>query len=264
MGLAIDTIAGRIGANVTSPTAVTMATGDSNAVRSFPFEAGAFLYQTWARTPADGTMRIRSPRMHDFVQGIRLRFNANDSRALLPERFAQRLFPQDELTLELAGTGAAETGVGVWLIYYRDLPGISAQLRTWEEIAPRIEDYVGQETSITTSATAGEWGPGDRLIADFDNLKANREYAVLGYTVDTPVAAVALRGSDTGNLRVGGPGEVDSIQTRDFFVRLSVEHGTPAIPVFNSANREAILVDAVTNAASVAVNITWVMALLSV
>jgi len=53
-----------------------------------------------------------------------------------------------------------------------------------------------------------------------------------------------MRGADVGNLGLGGPGnEVIRELTRKWFLWLSEETGLPLIPVFNSANKGAILID---------------------
>jgi len=69
---------------------------------------------------------------------------------------------------------------------------------------------------------------------------------VLGMTTDTECAAVCLRGPDTGNLRVSVPGEPDLTEdTMWWFRELSWHYNLPLIPVINSANKGATLIDCV-------------------
>ncbi|PYQ92464.1 MAG: hypothetical protein DMG02_01305, partial [Acidobacteria bacterium] len=88
---------------------------------------------------------------------------------------------------------------------------------------------------------------GARAInADVDLLQANTDYAVLGMTTDSECAAVCLRGPDTGNLRVAVPGEPDLTEdTAGWFRLLAFHYSLPLIPIINSANKGATLVDCV-------------------
>ena len=85
-----------------------------------------------------------------------------------------------------------------------------------------------------------------------DNFKANTDYALLGIMVDTRVGVVRIQGVDVGNLGIGVPGEPTQRHVyANFFERLSNATGKPCIPVFNSANKAGILVDATGNQAAI-------------
>lgn len=241
MGTALEVVTGRVLNPGTTLTTVTANTGDSMAVKSAPFEAGIFLEGVWAEGATTGDLSIRSPRLHDNTRGIQLTSPGNNVRNLFGDEVVQRLFPQDALTVQLSG-GAAETDVIALLIYYRDLPGVAARLAMWDQIAPRIVNILTVQSTVAGPTTAGDWSAGEAIDVDSDLLKANVDYAVLGYTVDTQVCAVAIRGPETGNLRVGGPGPVEAIETRDWFVSLSKAKGTPHIPIFNAANKSSTLI----------------------
>lgn len=242
MGLALEIISGRVTNPGATITALTPNTGDSFSIRSFPEPAGAFMEDIWAQGAAAQVVRMRSPRMHDAIQGIRLATVAGSTRSLLPEASIQRLYPTDALTFESSG-GAAEVDTAAALIYYRDLPGVSARLVTWEEVAGRIRNILTVQNDITLGGTAGDYQGGQAITADFDTLKADTDYAILGYVVTTQVLAVGIKSPDFGNLRVGGPGGAEAMDTRDWFVDLSRRLGTPHIPVFNANNRGSTLVD---------------------
>lgn len=242
MGLALEVICGRVTNPGATITALTPDTGDSFSIRSFPEPSGAFLEDVWAQGAAAQVVRVRSPRMHDAIQGLRLATVAGSTRSLLPEAALQRLYPTDALTFESSG-GAAEVDTAALLIYYRDLPGVSARLVTWEEVAGRIRNILTAHQDITLGGTAGDYQGSQSITADFDTLKADTDYAILGYDVTTQVLAVGIKSPDFGNLRVGGPGGTEVMDTRDWFVDLSRRLGTPHIPVFNSNNRGSTLVD---------------------
>lgn len=262
MGQALDTIGGFATNPGATLTAITVSTGDSLTVRSFQFSAPAYLYEAFRQGGSAGVVRVRSPRLHDNVQGIRVRALANDPSPLLGREVNQILYPQDVLIAEITG-GGAETDVLALLNYYADLPGVSANLQSWAQVEPNIRNILGVEVACTTSATAGQWSD-TAINATFDLLKANTPYAVLGYEVDTAVCAVAVRGVDTGNLRAGGPGTTTRIETRDWFIKLSQENGTPAIPVFNAANKGATFVSLLSSATSQATNVNLILAEMAV
>jgi hypothetical protein len=240
MGRAFEVITGRALNPGAGPTALVANTGDSFAVRSTPMENPPKLEGIWAFAATAGLIQVRSPRLHDQTQGIRFEVVASTARNFLPDEATQQLYPQDVLVFEIGG-GAAETDVGALAIYYPDLPGIDARLVMWDQISSRVANILTARVAITPPATAGDWSAGTALNATTDLLKANVDYAVLGYAADGGVAAIALKGPDTGNLRVGGPGTNEAIETRDWFIGLSKAKGSPHIPIINAANKAPTL-----------------------
>lgn len=262
MGKAIDTVAGSV-TNQTSLTAVTLASGDSLAIRSYPFTGApsAHIETVWGKQATAGAARIRSPRLHDNVQGLRFASVGTAPRSLLPDEFEQNLYPQDQLTVELT-SGGADSSVVFLQNYYTDLPGIDANLKTYDEVKPLIESYSLVSVTCNFTLALGTWGTGRAINADNDNFIVNRYYAVLGYEVSGSVGAVAIRGSDTGNLRVAGPGTTEVLETREWYVRMSRATGLPYIPCFNSANRASVLVDLCDNVANPNITVVFYLALL--
>src|SRR5581483_9238120 len=105
----------------TTLTALTMASGDSLSIRNTPIGADVRLINAWANNTGAGVFRIRSPRLHDNVQGIRLRVAATDPAPLMPVGGYQTLVPQDTLIAELSGSAVAgKIEQGQLLIWYRD------------------------------------------------------------------------------------------------------------------------------------------------
>lgn len=258
---AIEVVTGR----VTNPGAafanVTANTDQSFAVRYHQDPGSAVLEEVWVQQGTAGQVRITSPNLHDDTVGIRLVSHASAVRRLMPEEAFEPLMPQDTLQVELTGSAAAVDVVAL-LVYYANLPGTAGRFHSWEEIKPRVEKLHAFPVDVTGPTTAGDWSAGNALNSLVDELKANRDYAILGYTVNTESCAVAIAGSDTGNLKVGGPGPLLADETRAFFVDQGRRMGTPHIPVFNSANRAGTRVFVAKATAGGTVTVTLMTALL--
>jgi len=246
----------------TTFTALTQSTGDSATIRNFLLSDMAYLEGMWTQCATAGVFRIRSPKLHDNVQGIRKRNIAAVTRQLFTGPNEQELYPQDNLIVEITG-GASEVDTGAFLVYYNNLPGASSQLFTRAQIEARIVNLVDVEVATTTSGTAGDYGGAAALNATFDLLKANTNYAILGYGVSTAGLSVGIRGPDTSNYRVGGPATTELLETRDWFNKLSDQYGRPHIPVINSANKASTFIDVVQNTTSVSQVVELYMAQLS-
>jgi hypothetical protein len=254
MGAALEVITGRVLNVGATLTAVTANTGDSLTVRNAPQTSRPVLESVWAQSATAGVVRIRSNRLHDAAQAIRYRVAAVTIRALDPDEIEQPLWPQDLLTVEQSGGGAETDSLGM-LFYYPDLPGVQARLATWDQVKPRAVNWMVQEVAVAGPTTAGDWSAGTALNTTFDTLKANVDYAVLGYITDTACCSIAIRGADTGNVRVGGPGPTEPLVTRDWFVNVSRKTGLPCIPIVNMANKGSVLAFVQLNTAAGTVNV---------
>lgn len=262
MGLGYFLTTGRVTNPGATLTAVTSNTGDTLQIPSFNRSSPAYLENAWAHSATPGVLRIRSPKMHDNVQGIRLTVPTAQAVPLLPQDADQPVVTLDTLTVELSG-GGAETDVAVLSMYIADMDGASQNLSTWEQIQPRIVNLLTNEVDCTAPATIGNWTAGNALNFNFDQLHATSSYAVLGYEVSAACAAVAIAGPDTSQLKVGGPGTTDPLATRDYFVRLSRDSGRPHIPVIKQANKGATTVYTLSASAPAVINVGLILAELS-
>lgn len=250
---ALDTIASFQGTVASTLAAGTMAPGDSATIRNFPMTADAKLlaaYYDDVTTPL--AWRVRSPLLHDNVRGIQFGPGATAPAALLPLALSQELEPQDTLTFELSTAAATGKALGALLIWYSNLPGATARLYSPGDIQGNVENIKPLLVSIGSGAnTAGQWL--DTVITTTESLlHANTDYAVLGATLDVAVACLAIKGIDTGNLRVGCPGGVNNPYGPDYFVRLAQQSGLPTIPVINAANAGSTFVSIISSAATAA------------
>src|SRR5258708_9233854 len=252
MGRALEVIAGFATTPGATLTALTMSTGQSAVVRGTDITAKTWLMSGWAFNATAGEFRVRSPRLHDFFSGIRNRVTAAFSMPVIQTpvnySYAQRLYAQDALTLELAG-GGAELDTAALLIGYQDLGGVAGRFIDVPMLTKIGLNLVTVEVTVT-AVTTGNFGGAVAVNSSIDNLIANTDYAVLGGMTDTRGCAVGVTGVDFGNLRVGFPAE-PSIRnlTQNWFIQLADAFQGAWIPVFNSANKTQTTVDVQTNGA---------------
>lgn len=257
MGIAIDTVLGEV-TNSAALIPATIAAGDSTTVRSFPPGATATLEYLAYQSTVAGTVRVTSPMLHDNVRGISYSPAESPAAFLLPRDTGQPLVSQDTLLLQASNAAAGVTAVGLG-IYYSNLSGQSARLHSWGDISGLIKNIKPLTVAVAANATVGQWS--DTLItATEDLLHANQDYAVLGYDLSAALAVVGIKGQETGNLRVCGPGASSTLNISDYFVSLGERMGTPHIPVFNSANKNNTYVSVASDTASAAATVTLILA----
>lgn len=250
MGRGLEVVTSQVTAPGAVLTAAVANAGNSLQIRSADVKSKVYLIETWAANQVAGTLRIRSPRLHDNVNGIRTRIPA---ASVLPKYpgvvqggFGQFLIPQDTLIVEQSGSGVGgQIELNSMLVYYDSLPGISARLIDYPTLMRAGINVATVEASITGLVT-GQYGTSLALnaAANFQNLKANTDYALVGGLVDTRCCTVRVLGVDFGNLGVGFPGEPSIQDLLDaFFINMSLSMNLPLIPVFNSANAGSTTID---------------------
>lgn len=252
MPRALEVIAGFASNPGATLTTLTMSTGLSSVVRGTDITKGTWLLSTWAFCATAGEFRITSPRLHDQTQGIRNRVTAALTVPLTPSEinggYAQRLYAQDNMTLQVSG-GGAEIDCAALLIGYDDLGGVAGRFIDHPTLKKNGINIVTAEVTVTAVAT-GNFGGAVAINSTFDNLIANTDYAILGGMTDTRGCVARILGVDLGNLGVGFPCE-PSIRnlTANWFQALSLAFNAPYIPVINSANKSATTIDVQTNGA---------------
>src|SRR5579859_1162233 len=261
MGIAAETTS----FSATNPgatfTAVTMATGDTNRVRTFNPTTPAKLIEATRQGVSAGSLRIASPALHDNVRGINLIAGQTPSVFPLPREIGQPLVSGDTLTISLTG-GTGEVDGGTITIFYQDLAGIQARLHGWPDISGYIEHIKPLEIDVTGSGTAMAWS--DTVITTTEDLlNADRSYAVLGYSTDTAAAAVGLKGQEIGNLHLAGCGTLLSEDTNDYFIDWAENYGLPIIPVISANNKGSIFASLAMVATSQSVKLQLILARLS-
>jgi hypothetical protein len=255
MGVGLEVVTSFSTAPGVAAFAATVAcNGNSLQVRSAAINSKVYLINSWAFNQVAGQFRIRSPRLHDAVNGIRFRveaaYTAPRIGGYINGAFSQFLIPQDTLIVENEGSAVGgQIESGSMLIYYANLPGISARLINNAQLQQFGVNMTTIQASIAAVAT-GQYGGAVLVNAAIQNLKANTDYALVGGATDTRGTTIRITGIDFGSLGVGFPAEPTlTEQTSQWFQMHSLATGFPLIPVFNSANFGGITIDLQTNQA---------------
>lgn len=254
----------------TGLNALTAGAGQSFTVRNF--STGSAVLEEVVMGDSVGNFRtqITSPKLHDTTYGIQFfstpknfggtaTFNA---LSLLPSYVNQPLYATDTLSWQVAGA-ASDVVIGGLGIFYSDLSGIAARLYDWNTIKPLIVNLAGVSVAPTRNGTAGLWGTAAALNSGNYNLKANTDYAILGYQGQNTGDFIAFQGTDTGNLLIGGPVSPNSQANGAYFVDKAVAYNGPRIPVFNSNNAQGFQVNVASMSTSGSPNISLTVAQLS-
>lgn len=258
--IGIDRLSG--GAADTVFSAATAAAGDSLSVRNAAQGATVQLERVMYHGRAGDAFRIRSPYLHDIAEGIQFFPGVFPSGDMFPTQAPQTLRPQDALIAEMIVNAITSHGDAALGIYYSDLPGVQSRLHTLADIANIIVNLKIMRVTMGSGGAAGVWLD-TAITATEDVTRANTDYAVLGYITDTNLCCIAVKGPDTGNLRVGGPGVLQNWLTENYFVNESYEANGPRIPVFNSANKNGTFVSAFSTASPTGANVQLVLAQLA-
>jgi hypothetical protein len=239
---ALQTICGYATAPSTTFTALTLGSGDSAIIKASG--SGIHLIGAGTKHQTAGNFRIRSSNLHDVSQGIRMYGKVGVNHNLIGA-IPQHLITQDSLILEI--TGSATSGdleIGFATIYYENLPGVNARLITPQEVSMRGVNIVTNENTLALGTT-GDYSGSEAINAENDLLKANTDYALIGYTVSVIAGIIGIKGTDTGNLRIGMPASLDNNVTSNYFIDLSQRFGVGLIPVINSANKGNTTLDGI-------------------
>ena len=225
--------------------------------------SAAMMLGLWGTFQASGFLQVTAPSMHDQVRGYRANVTAAQPKFRLPRSFSLNPQPQETLSLTISGSGTAGDVESIsMLMLYGDLPGVNARLGNFDDVRKRTVELTTISATLT-GAAAGYTGS-EVINAESDLLKANRNYALLGITTNTTCAAVCLAGPDTGNMRVGCPGDAgDNEGMQDYFPTLSRMYGKPLIPIINSGNKSSTFFSFVQDENNVSPLVTAYLALLS-
>jgi hypothetical protein len=237
----------------------TVTPGDTFTVQQPNAGSKVWLDHVWVQGAVMDWFSIKSARMHDANQGIRMRTGGLQQKDLLPGGIVQQMYPVDSPTVTLDATGAGSVAISV-VYRYDDLGGSSPRLAGWNDISSRIKAISGVDVLLGAAAAVGTYSAGVAINSTFDNFQANADYALLGYLIPVAGLSLSIVGQDTGNLRAGGPMSTDPAITANWFVQYAENIGVPAIPIINANNKGSTLVSQVANSAIAAQTVTLIMA----
>lgn len=258
MPRALQTVCGFFTAGAAGTGVATPMAGDSFTVQAFN-NGKARITTLWAEGASTDFVRVRSPRMHDANQGIRLQVAGITNVPLMALDLDADLYSVDTPIVEIDETAAA-TGAISLTYDYDDLGGVNPRLATWADIAPRVLAISAVQVNLGAIAAIGQYSAGVAINANFDNFEAGADYALIGCLTSASVLAISVAGQDTGNLKIGIPGIADARTTADYFIRLAERDGRASIPIIAANNKGSTLVFQTDNTAHAAQNVSLIMA----
>ncbi len=228
-------------------TRVTMFTDDSNIIRTGIKTEDIYLLAIWSGSEgSEGVGEIKSPRMHDNVNGIQYSIAQGGDVGVPLFPNLQRLITQDNLNIFMTTNVGLNAYANVhMLIYYDDLPASQGNYINYEQLLQSKNQIMTLKHSITPDSHVNYSG-GEVVTTDQDQFESLKNYAFLGFKNIASIngSALCLRGHDTGNLRIGQP--INSSQRenmRPYFVDLAKESKLAVIPLINAANKDNTFID---------------------
>src|SRR5437660_7723368 len=152
------------------------------------------------------------------------------------------VYTGDTLTFTVTTTASDDVLVS-WLTEYADLPGVQASFATWQSVQAARFSEIGVRCAPIASGTAGAYGTARAANADDTRWTGGKWYAILGFTVQTAVTTVSMKGPMWGNFRFGAPAGGPFLTTDNYFVELAMKFNEPLIPVFNGYDSGSVLLE---------------------
>lgn len=242
--------------------ALAAVSGDTLSALFFASDSNAYVEEI---ITGNSTQRMEvavfSPRFGDNQFGFRAQHKFNPTQAapvgppqwLMPKQLDIPVFPSDVLNVQVNAPAAAGNANCCLQVYYQNVPGAGQRLANWSLIdSIGFTRVLGIEVTVTPGAT-GSPGTAVAINANDARLRANLDYALLGYSTDTSGLAFRLKGPDTSGFNILLPVSFDERNTANYFIDQDImrngQFGTvsegPHIPVINSNNAGSTTLDGV-------------------
>lgn len=228
--------------------AATVVAGDSLTTRNGKLGTAIRALAIWADLQGAGFLQIATPTGHDQTRGWRARVAAAEPTPILPLGTPFPFQPQELISATIAGSAVAgDVETGCMLMFYENMPGLQARLARWDDVRERIVRMTTIEASIVSAAGPGYSGT-ELITAESNLLRANSNYALLGFTTSSGCAGVWLQGPDTANQRVICPGhQLRAEMTAQWFPMLSRAYDLPTIPIISAGNKDSTNIGVITD-----------------
>jgi len=215
--------------------AAAAVTGDSLVVKN---STKPRILNFWGNNQVAGFHQLVYGSAGNTTRGLgRYNVDVLQPRLLLAELMGASIQPLETISPTIAGSNTSgDVETGTIIMGYDDLPGVSQRLLTLDQLRSRDDGKPDAISATLTGAAAGYTGE-ELITAESDLLIAGFDYAVLGISTSLEVGAVYFYGPDTGNLKVGAPGDATGNNLASFFVDLAAKYGRPMIPVVSADNR---------------------------
>lgn len=220
----------------------------------------------WADMQTAGFIQlVRQTSGHDTTRDYRVESAASQIELLTALGIPLVLAPQETLIPTISGGAVAgDVETVVMLNEYDELNGLGdQQLISWAELQKRTVNVTTMDATIAAAVGPAFATSEETIFADSDLLKANSKYAIIGYRVRQECAAVYIKGPDTANVRVGGPGnDLQGEITSQWFAMLSRAYDRPMIPVIDTGNKGNTFVGVHADENAGNINVSFILALL--
>lgn len=170
------------------------------------------------------------------------------------------VFTGDTLTFTCTSTANDDIVVS-WLTEYDNLPGVQANFVDYNWVQNNRFTTGGFRCAPVASGTAGLYGTARAANADDTRWVGGRWYSVLGFTVQTVVTTVSIKGPMWGNFRFGASAGATFLATDNYFVDLNSKYpGERLIPCFNGYDVGNVLLEVADSIASVSPKVDLICA----
>lgn len=257
--------------------ALAAVSGDTLSALFFNTDSNAYVEEVIS---GNSTQRMEvaifSPRYGDNQFGTRFQHMFNPTQAspagppqwIQPKQLDIPLFPSDTLNVQVNAPAAAGNANVCLQVYYQNVPGAGQRLASWGLIdSIGWTRVLGIEVTVTPGAT-GSPGTAVAINANDARLRANLDYALLGYTTDTSGLAFRIKGPDTSGFNILMPVSFDARNTANYFIDQDVmrngvsgsQSEGPHIPIINSNNAGSTTIDGVAHNNPGATKVSLVLA----